>query len=54
MVCLCYLFSFLKVFKPGNSLKSAWYSANVLSLEDGKAYICYNDLLSDEGITDFQ
>lgn len=54
MFAYAIFFSFLKVFKPGNSLKSAWYSANVLSLEDGKAYICYNDLLSDEGITDFQ
>ncbi|XP_021767965.1 uncharacterized protein LOC110732341 isoform X2 [Chenopodium quinoa] len=41
--------SSVEVFKPGNGLKSAWYSANVLSLEDGKAYVCYNDLLSEEG-----
>lgn len=46
--------SLVEVFKPGNSLKSAWYSANVLSLEDGKAYICYNDLLSDEGSGNLQ
>lgn len=39
----------VEVFKPGNGLKSAWYSANVLRLEDGKAYVCYNDLLSEEG-----
>ncbi|XP_021757795.1 uncharacterized protein LOC110722805 isoform X1 [Chenopodium quinoa] len=41
--------SSVEVFKPGNGLKSAWYSANVLSLEEGKAYVCYNDLLSEEG-----
>lgn len=41
--------SLVEVFKRGDGLKSAWYAANVLHLEDGKAYICYSDLLSEEG-----
>lgn len=41
--------SVVEVFKDGGGLKSAWYSANVLRLEDGKAYVCYADLLSEEG-----
>ncbi|KNA20811.1 hypothetical protein SOVF_049010 isoform B [Spinacia oleracea] len=46
--------SSVEVFKPGNGLKSAWYSANILSVEDGKAYVCYNELLSEEGSGNLQ
>ncbi|XP_019057233.1 PREDICTED: uncharacterized protein LOC104806728 isoform X2 [Tarenaya hassleriana] len=41
--------SSVEVFKEGPGLRTGWYSANVLSLKDGKAYVCYTDLSSDEG-----
>lgn len=28
---------------------AAWFSANVLTLQDGKAYVCYTEIQSDEG-----
>lgn len=38
-----------QVFKDGGGLKAAWFTANVLSLKDGKAYVGYSVLLDDEG-----
>ncbi|CAL9093002.1 unnamed protein product [Musa textilis] len=32
-----------------DGLRGAWFSAQVLDVKDGKAYVCYKDLLSDEG-----
>ncbi|RDY01753.1 hypothetical protein CR513_14880, partial [Mucuna pruriens] len=37
------------VFKDGEGFKAAWYTANILSLKDGKAYVCYTVLVDDEG-----
>ncbi|WZZ79309.1 hypothetical protein YC2023_099881 [Brassica napus] len=37
------------VFKEGPELRTAWYSANVLSLEDGKAYVLFSDLSVEQG-----
>lgn len=39
----------VEVFKDEVGYKSAWFSANVLSMKDEKAYVCYTELLSDEG-----
>ncbi|XP_057975889.1 uncharacterized protein LOC131163332 isoform X2 [Malania oleifera] len=41
--------SLVEVFKDGDGYKAAWFSANVLSLKDGKACVCYTELPSDEG-----
>ncbi|XP_012573634.1 protein SWOLLEN 1-like isoform X3 [Cicer arietinum] len=41
--------SHVEVFKDGKGFKAAWFTANVLSLKDGKAYVCYNMLVADEG-----
>ncbi|KAG2263934.1 hypothetical protein Bca52824_071013 [Brassica carinata] len=41
--------SLVEVFKEGPELKTAWYSANVLSLEDGRAYVLFNDLSVEQG-----
>ncbi|KAJ0251263.1 G2484-1 protein [Hirschfeldia incana] len=41
--------SHVEVFKEGPELRTAWYSANVLSLEDGKAYVLFNDLSVEQG-----
>ncbi|KAF7810103.1 uncharacterized protein G2W53_036846 [Senna tora] len=41
--------SLVEVFKDGEGFKSAWFTASVLSLKDGKAYVCYNVLVADEG-----
>lgn len=38
-----------QVFKDGDGFKAAWFTANVLSLKDGKAYVCYSVLVADEG-----
>jgi len=38
-----------QVFKDGKEFKAAWFTANILSLKDGKAYLCYNALVADEG-----
>lgn len=38
-----------QVFKDGNGYKAAWFSAKVLDLKDGKAYVSYTDLSSAEG-----
>ncbi|KAK3434615.1 hypothetical protein EUGRSUZ_D02089 [Eucalyptus grandis] len=39
----------VEVFKDGDGYKGAWFSANVLSLKDGKVYLCYSEIPSDEG-----
>ncbi|KAJ0105601.1 hypothetical protein Patl1_18472 [Pistacia atlantica] len=39
----------VEVFKEGVQLKAGWFTANVLSLKDGKAYVCYSELTSEEG-----
>lgn len=38
-----------QVFKDGSGFKAAWFSANVLSLKDGKACVSYNELTLGEG-----
>ncbi|KAJ4838545.1 hypothetical protein Tsubulata_032876 [Turnera subulata] len=42
--------SHVEVFKDSSGFKAAWFSANVLSLKDGKAYVCYTDLAVGEGL----
>ncbi|KAI4303259.1 hypothetical protein MLD38_038910 [Melastoma candidum] len=39
----------VEVFKSGEGFKSAWFSANVLSLKDGKALVRYSEIPSNEG-----
>ncbi|XP_010518727.1 PREDICTED: uncharacterized protein LOC104798370 isoform X2 [Tarenaya hassleriana] len=39
--------SSVEVYKEGPGLRTGWYSANVLSLKDGEAYVCYNELSSE-------
>uniref|UniRef100_A0A5B6ZKG5 Agenet-like domain-containing protein n=1 Tax=Davidia involucrata TaxID=16924 RepID=A0A5B6ZKG5_DAVIN len=34
----------IEVFRDGEDIKAAWFSATVLSLKDGKAFICYTEL----------
>nr|KYP55372.1 hypothetical protein KK1_001584 [Cajanus cajan] len=41
--------SLVEVFKDGEGFKAAWYTANIISLKDGKAYVCYTVLVDDEG-----
>ncbi|KAF9685410.1 hypothetical protein SADUNF_Sadunf03G0051700 [Salix dunnii] len=41
--------SHVEVFKDGNGYKAAWFSAKVMDLKDGKAYVSYTDLSSAEG-----
>ncbi|KAJ1390090.1 Agenet-like domain [Sesbania bispinosa] len=41
--------SLVEVFKDGEGFKAAWFTANILSLKDGKAYVCYSVLVADEG-----
>ncbi|KAL8158662.1 hypothetical protein V2J09_000199, partial [Rumex salicifolius] len=41
--------SAVEVYKDGEGLKPAWFSANVLSLNDGKAHVQYTSLFSKEG-----
>ncbi|XP_027336219.1 uncharacterized protein LOC113850075 isoform X3 [Abrus precatorius] len=41
--------SLVEVFKDGEGFKAAWYTANILSLKDGKAYVSYSVLVDDEG-----
>ncbi|GAB4858051.1 hypothetical protein Ancab_015953 [Ancistrocladus abbreviatus] len=41
--------SLVEVSKNGGVLKPGWFSARVLSLEDGKAFVSYDDLLSEDG-----
>ncbi|XP_028063592.1 uncharacterized protein LOC114266865 isoform X2 [Camellia sinensis] len=39
----------VEVHKEGDEFKAAWYLANVSSLKDGKAFVVYLDLQSDDG-----
>eukprot|EP00268_Persea_americana_P064883 TRINITY_DN858_c0_g5_i3.p1 TRINITY_DN858_c0_g5~~TRINITY_DN858_c0_g5_i3.p1 ORF type:complete len:2953 (+),score=716.13 TRINITY_DN858_c0_g5_i3:281-9139(+) len=39
----------VEVVSDEDGLRGVWFSAKVLSLKDGKAYVCYTDLLQDEG-----
>ncbi|XP_065632874.1 uncharacterized protein LOC112028026 isoform X5 [Quercus suber] len=39
--------SHVEVLKDTEGFKAAWFTANVLSLEDGKAYVCYTELQTD-------
>ncbi|KAL6979753.1 hypothetical protein U1Q18_021408 [Sarracenia purpurea var. burkii] len=39
----------VEIRKDGGKFKTAWFSAHVLSLKDGKAFVCYTELQSDEG-----
>ncbi|XP_054809968.1 uncharacterized protein LOC129311623 isoform X2 [Prosopis cineraria] len=42
--------SLVEVFKDGREgCQAAWFTANVLSLKDGKAYVCYSVLVADGG-----
>jgi hypothetical protein len=38
-----------QVFKDGEGYKAAWFIANILSLKDDKAYVCYTSLEAVEG-----
>ncbi|XP_050907061.1 uncharacterized protein LOC127120606 isoform X4 [Lathyrus oleraceus] len=40
--------SLVEVFKDEEGYKAAWFIANILSLKDGKAYICYTSLAAVE------
>ncbi|KAL1087724.1 hypothetical protein V6Z11_D08G202600 [Gossypium hirsutum] len=37
------------VLRDGDGLKVAWFPADILDLKDGKAYVCYNELRSEDG-----
>ncbi|KAL0312927.1 UNVERIFIED_CONTAM: hypothetical protein Sradi_5692000, partial [Sesamum radiatum] len=41
--------SLVEVLKDRGDLNEAWFSANVLSLKDSEALVCYRELQSDEG-----
>ncbi|KAL2545341.1 Uncharacterized protein Fot_14574 [Forsythia ovata] len=40
--------SLIEVLKNHDNLKGAWFSANVLSLKDREALVCYTTLQSDD------
>ncbi|KAG8486657.1 hypothetical protein CXB51_020039 [Gossypium anomalum] len=39
----------VEVLRDGDGLKVAWFPADILDLKDGKAYVCYNELRSEDG-----
>nr|XP_029148733.1 uncharacterized protein LOC112749627 [Arachis hypogaea] len=41
--------SLIEVFKDEEGYKAAWFTANILSLKDGKAYVGYTSLVAVEG-----
>ncbi|GMJ15073.1 hypothetical protein HRI_005176500 [Hibiscus trionum] len=41
--------SHVEVLRDGGGSKVAWFPANILDLKDGKAYVCYNELRSEDG-----
>ncbi|XP_031482736.1 uncharacterized protein LOC116252537 isoform X2 [Nymphaea colorata] len=46
--------SLVEVISDEDGLRAVWFSAKVLEVKEGKAYVCYNDLLSDEGTGQLQ
>nr|XP_043629576.1 uncharacterized protein LOC122600862 isoform X4 [Erigeron canadensis] len=40
---------FVEVYKDDDKIKGAWFAANVLTLKDGKAFVCYTEIKSDDG-----
>jgi len=38
-----------QVFKDEEGFKAAWFSANILTLKDNKAYVGYTSLVAAEG-----
>ncbi|KAK7265938.1 hypothetical protein RJT34_33563 [Clitoria ternatea] len=41
--------SLVEVFKDGEGFKAAWFTANILSSKENRAYVCYSVLVDDEG-----
>ncbi|XP_008802799.2 uncharacterized protein LOC103716542 isoform X2 [Phoenix dactylifera] len=41
--------SLVEVVADEDGLRGVWFSAQVLDVKDGKAFVCYNNLLPDEG-----
>ncbi|XP_022719064.1 uncharacterized protein LOC111277105 isoform X2 [Durio zibethinus] len=39
----------VEVLRDGGGLKVAWFLADIINLKDGKAYVCYNELRSEDG-----
>ncbi|XWS49726.1 hypothetical protein CRYUN_Cryun12cG0027800 [Craigia yunnanensis] len=39
----------VEVLRDGGGLRVAWFPADILNLKDGKAYLCYNELRSEDG-----
>ncbi|TKY70821.1 Tudor, plant [Spatholobus suberectus] len=39
----------VEVFRDEEGFKAAWFTANILSLKDDKAYVCYTSLVAAEG-----
>ncbi|KAL4565659.1 hypothetical protein LXL04_029762 [Taraxacum kok-saghyz] len=39
----------VEVYRDDNKNRGAWFAANVLALNDGKAFVCYTEIQSDEG-----
>lgn len=40
-----------QVFKNEEGFKAAWFTANILTLKDGKAYVGYTSLVAVEGLS---
>ncbi|XVF13396.1 hypothetical protein REPUB_Repub08aG0204700 [Reevesia pubescens] len=41
--------SHVEVLRDGGGLKVAWFLANILDLKDSEAYVCYDELRSEDG-----
>ncbi|KAE8730687.1 G2484-1 protein [Hibiscus syriacus] len=41
--------SHVEVLRDGGGSKVAWFPADILDLKDGKAYVCYHELRSEDG-----
>nr|GEV65567.1 hypothetical protein [Tanacetum cinerariifolium] len=39
----------VEVYKDDHQNNGAWFAANVLNLKDGKAFVCYTEIQSDQG-----
>ncbi|XP_073055785.1 protein SWOLLEN 1-like isoform X3 [Primulina eburnea] len=46
--------SIVEVLKDRGDLKKAWFSANILSLKDHDAFVCFTELQSDQGSKQLQ